>query len=152
DGAIHKANVPENAAKVEFSRRGPAPAYYVVNESGFDRQPPPAEISQGVEIIREFLDAGGNPVTRVKVGEEFLVRLRVRATNRELQPQIAVVDVLPGGVEPVIEIRPPADSATPGADPAMRRSRGESSALPIGVAGKSDWRPSHVDVREDRLI
>jgi uncharacterized protein YfaS (alpha-2-macroglobulin family) len=25
-------------------------------------------------------------------------------------------------------------------------------ALPIGVASKSDWTPSHVDVRDDRLV
>ena len=112
------STLSENAAKVQFSKDSPLAAYYVLNESGFDRKMPAAEINQGIEIIREFLDLKMNPVTRVKVGEEFLVRLRLRATNRDRLPQLAVVDLLPGGVEAVLELRPPADSSTPGADPA----------------------------------
>jgi uncharacterized protein YfaS (alpha-2-macroglobulin family) len=151
-GAIRKANLSEAAARVQFSRSGTAPAYYSLSESGFDRNPPTTEKSDGVEILREFLDAKGNPVARVTVGEEFLVRLRVRATTRDRQPQIAIVDLLPGGVEPVLELQAPADSSTPGVDPATQRQAGASASLPVGVPGKSDWVPSHVDVREDRLI
>jgi hypothetical protein len=77
DGAIRRVDLAEAAAKVQFSRRGTAPAHYVVNESGFDRNPPTAEMSQGVEIIREFLDAKGNP-SRVTVGEEFGPAARAR--------------------------------------------------------------------------
>jgi uncharacterized protein YfaS (alpha-2-macroglobulin family) len=152
DGAIRKADLSEAAAKVQFSRRGTVPAYYSVSESGFDRNPPTTEKSEGVEIIREFLDAKGNPVSRVTVGEEFLVRLRVRATTRDRQPQIAIVDLLPGGIEPALELQAPADSSAPGADPATQRQSGASASLPVGLPDKSDWVPSHVDVREDRLI
>ncbi|HET9268685.1 MAG TPA: alpha-2-macroglobulin family protein, partial [Vicinamibacterales bacterium] len=152
DNAIPKVSLAETAAQVRFSRRGQADAYYVVAESGFDRNPPAAEISQGVEIIREFVDANGTPISRVTVGDEFFVRVRLRATARDHQPQIAVVDLLPGGVEPVLELQPTADSSTPGDDPAMRRQRGAAAALPVGVPGKSDWTPAHIDVREDRII
>ncbi len=152
DGAIRKADLSAAAAKVQFSRRGIAPAYYALNESGFDRTSPTAERSDGVEIIREFLDAKGNPVSRVTVGEEFLVRLRVRATTRERQTQIAIIDLLPSGVEPVLELEPPADSSTRGPDPAIQRQQNASAALPVGLPDKSDWAPSHVDVREDRLV
>ncbi len=109
-------------------------------------------MSQGVEIIREFLDAKGTPVSKVTVGQEFLVRLRIRATRRDRQPQIAVVDLLPGGVEPVLELQPEADSSTPGADPALMRRRSAGGTLPIGVPDKSDWFPTHIDVRDDRLV
>jgi len=95
-GAMPKVNVSESAAKLQFSKDARTLAYYVINESGFDRNPPAAEINQGIEIVREFLDLKGNPLTRAKVGEEFLVRLRVRATRRDRLPQIAVVDLLPG--------------------------------------------------------
>jgi uncharacterized protein YfaS (alpha-2-macroglobulin family) len=37
------------------------------------------------------------------VGEEFWVRLRLRTTNRDRVNQIAVVDLLPGGVEPTLD-------------------------------------------------
>ncbi len=151
-GAIPKVSLSETAARVEFSKGASAPAYYVVNESGFDRNPPAAELSQGVEIIREFIDARGNLLSRVTVGDEFFVRVRVRATNRDRLPQIAIVDLLPGGVEPVLELQPAADSSTPFYDPAMRRQRGASAALPVGLPDRSDWVPSHIDVREDRLI
>jgi hypothetical protein len=152
DAAVRKADLSITAARVQFSRRGTAPAYFALSESGFDRNPPAAETSEGVEIVREFVDAKGNPVSKVAVGDEFFVRLRVRATARDRQPQIAIVDLLPGGVEPVLELQPSADSSTPGADPALQRQRGAAAALPIGLPDKSDWTPSHVDVRDDRVI
>jgi len=127
------------------------PAYFVLNQSGFERNLPAAEMNQGVEIIREFLDLKtSNQITKVKVGEEFLVRLRLRATKRDRLPQLAVVDLLPGGVEAVLELRPPADSTTPGADPANApRAVG---SLPIGLPDKSNWTPQYADVRDDRLV
>jgi uncharacterized protein YfaS (alpha-2-macroglobulin family) len=67
-------------------------------------------------------------------------------------PQIAIVDLLPGGVEPVVELHPAADSSTPDDDPAEVRQRSESSALPVGVPESSNWTPSHLDLRDDRLI
>jgi len=150
--SMPKVAVSDTASKVRFSKSGAPIAYSVLNESGFDRTPPAAEITDGLEIFREFLDAKGAPTTRVTVGEEFFVRLRVRATRRDRQPQIAIVDLLPGGVEPVIELQPTADSSTPDADPALRRRAGAVGSLPVGVPGKSDWSPSHIDVRDDRLV
>ncbi len=64
---------------------------------------------------------------------------------------VAVVDLLPGGVESVLELQPVADSSSPGADPASAQRTG-FGALPIGVAAKSNWVPEHVDVRDDRLV
>jgi uncharacterized protein YfaS (alpha-2-macroglobulin family) len=151
-GALPKAAVSETAAQLRFEKRGPLMAYYAVNESGFDRTLPAAEITQGIEVFREFLDAGGNPTSRVTVGQEFFVRLRVRATKRDRQGQIAVIDLLPGGVEPVLELQAAADTGAPADDPALRRQRGAGGALPIGVPGKSDWFPYHIDVRDDRLV
>ena len=34
----------------------------------------------------------------------------------------------------------------------MLRRRQAARALPVGVPGKSDWFPNHIDVREDRVI
>jgi len=166
-GSIPKVAIADTAAKVQYGRTGQVPAYFVLAESGFDRNPPTAELKQGVEISREFVDDKGNLLTRVNVGQEFFVRLRVRALNRDRQPQIAIVDVLPGGVEPVLELQPTADSSAPGNDPALRQEReanrrvsaqgsqplmGRFGALPLGVAAKSDWVPQHLDVRDDRII
>jgi uncharacterized protein YfaS (alpha-2-macroglobulin family) len=86
----------------------------------------------------------------VKVGEEFFIRLRLRTTGRERLDQVAVVDLLPGGTEAVVERQTTADSSEPGADPASVRAR--PSALPVGVPGVTTWAPNHVDLRDDRLV
>jgi uncharacterized protein YfaS (alpha-2-macroglobulin family) len=151
-GAIPTVAVSEGAARLRFRRQGDTTAYYVIAESGFDRNPPAESASQGIEITREFVDASGNVLTSVKVGDEFFVRLRMRATSRDRVPQVAIVDLLPGGVEPVLELQPAADSNTPQADPALASGRSGPRALPVGIPDKSDWRPDHVDVREDRFI
>jgi len=120
-----KAIVPVGAANVQFTREGSFPAYYSIDESGFDRNPPAAEIGRELEVIHEFLDMKGNVTTKVSVGEEFWVRLRVRTTARERVNQIAVVDLLPGGVEPTLD----------------------------GLAGPgTNWAAEYVDRRDDRVI
>ncbi len=78
------------------------------------------------------------------------MRIRLRATKADRLPQLAVVDLLPGGVEAVLELRPPADSSAPAADPATTGAG--SSALPIGLPEKSNWHPDYADVRDDRLV
>jgi len=120
-----KVAVPPGLANIGFTRDGSLPAYYAVNESGFDRNPPAADTNNGLEVIHEFLDAKGNVITKVKEGEEFLVRLRLRATNRSRVSQVALVDILPGGVEPTLDRQP-----GPG----------------------STWRPEYADFRDDRVI
>jgi len=137
-GGTGKFGTAEVAAgKVTMRKQGGLAAYYSVQESGFDRNAPTAGSSQGIEVIHEFLDKSGNVVTRVRVGEEFLVRVRVRAVKRAWVPQVAVVDILPGGTEPVVELR----AATE-----------QGSSLPVGVPEKSTWKPQHVEVREDRVV
>jgi len=86
----------------------------------------------------------------VKVGDEFFVRLRLRTTAVAQLEQVAVVDLLPGGTETVLELQPQADSSQPGADPAL--SGGGASRLPVGVTALSNWTPDHLDVRDDRLV
>ncbi len=58
-GALPKVSISQSAARVQFRREGPLPAFYALNETGFDRNPPVAVLSQGVEIIREYLDHEG---------------------------------------------------------------------------------------------
>ena len=151
-GSMPKVPISESAAKIQFTKDGPMLAYYAVNESGFDRNSPAADVNQGIEIIREFVDLKGDPINKPKIGEEFLVRLRLRATKRDRLFQVAVVDLLPGGVEPVLELQPPADTANAGIDPAVARGQASFGRLPIGLPDKSTWHPYHVDVRDDRVV
>ena len=151
-GPMPKVRIPQTAARLEFAKDGPVPAYYVVNESGFDRNPPSTELNKGIEIIHEFLNTDGNPLTRATVGQEFFVRIRIRATDRDRVPQVAVVDLLPGGTEPVTELPLPADTSAAGVDPALMRRQAAVATLAVGVPERSDWIPNHVDVREDRVV
>ena len=150
--AMPKVSIGETASKVQFSKQGTLPAYFAIDESGFDRRPPAADFARGIEIIRDFVDDKGAPLARVTIGQEFFVRLRLRATTRDRLDQVAVVDLLPGGVESVLELQPPSDTSQAGVDPALARQQAAASALPIGIPSKSDWVPYHVDLREDRLI
>ena len=150
-GVMPRADLSTGAARVQFTKEGPFAAYYAIDESGFDRNPPSAT-SQGIEVFHEFLDLHGSPTTKVRVGEEFLVRVRLRATSRSRLRQIAVVDLLPGGTEAVLELRPAADSSTPSPDAAFSRQPAGHSGLAIGLPDKSNWTPQHADVRDDRLV
>ena len=152
DGPMPKVSIPQSTARLRLSKDGRVPAYYVVNESGFDRNQPAAALNKGIEIIHEFLDANGGPLTRATVGQDFLVRVRLRTTDRDRVSQVAVVDLLPGGIETVAELQLPADTSAAGVDPALMRRRAAVATLPVGVAERSDWIPNHVDVREDRVV
>ena len=47
---------------------------------------------RGLEVIREYLDAQGKPVTQIKMGDRIDVRLKFRATGGKYVPSIAFVD------------------------------------------------------------
>ena len=151
-GAMPQVSVSESAAKVAVHKAGSAAGLLRARRIRIRRQPQTTEVRQGVEILRDFVDDKGTVLTRVTVGQEFFVRMRLRALDRDVYRQVAVVDVLPGGVEPVLEVQAQADSSTPGQDPAMQRQANVARTLPIGVPGKSDWSPHHVDVRDDRVV
>jgi uncharacterized protein YfaS (alpha-2-macroglobulin family) len=120
-----KVTVPAGDGNVQFTRDGSVPAYYALSESGFDRNAPAKDVNQGLEVIHEFVDDKGTVLTTVKEGQEFFVRLRLRSTTRDRVNEVAVVDLLPGGVEPTLDRNP-----GPG----------------------SNWTPEHVDFRDDRVI
>jgi uncharacterized protein YfaS (alpha-2-macroglobulin family) len=143
--------ISETAASLSLSKEGPLPEYYSLNESGFDRNPPTNSIQQGLEILHDFVDAAGNPIQRIRSGDEFFVRTRFRTLSRDYV-SVAVVDMLPGGVEPVIELQPTANSSTPGADPAARGPGSGVASLPIGVPDRTTWQPQFADVRDDRVV
>ena len=158
-----RAPVPQGFVSVQMQRsHGDAPAFYVISEAGFDRTTPVAELRQGLEITRDYLNLDGEPLTQLRVGDEFLVRLRMRTTERDYFNQIAVVDLLPGGVEPVFN--PPAEvpreaAADSGAEgmqeEGMESEDTEEPATwqpPIGEPDRNDWYPDYADVRDDRVV
>ncbi|RMT93061.1 hypothetical protein ALP39_02642 [Pseudomonas marginalis pv. marginalis] len=159
-GQPPRAAVPGATQKLVMEKSDGPAAFYMLSEAGFDKGAKLKPINNGLEIIHEYLDLKGEPVSKVAVGEEFLVRLRLRATDRDQVQQVAVVDLLPGGVEPVYNLPPEPEAAS------TEESEGDDSEYvetadgeeadtwqaPIGETELSNWQPDYVDVRDDRVV
>ncbi len=130
-----------NATKLKFGNEGNLTTYFAVAESGFDKAPPMSELKSGMEIIREYVDAEGKPITAVKVGQELTVRLKFRTIGRDLVPNVALVDLLPGGFEPVLN---PIDA--PEVQPAKK------GAFVNRLGNVGGWNVEYADVREERVV
>jgi hypothetical protein len=162
-GLVARAALGPDPATLRFTAQGAA--WYALVESGFDREPATTALADGIEVFREYLDAQGVAVGTVRLGDEVTVRLRIRATTRAEVPDVALVDLLPGGFEPVLV--PPADErdamqgAAAGAAPGAAGNAGATAAGSSGVsagppgsrlAGGGSWRLQHAEVREDRVV
>ncbi|MDR2695636.1 MAG: alpha-2-macroglobulin family protein, partial [Deltaproteobacteria bacterium] len=72
----------------------------------FDRTPPP-EASSGLTLQRRYLDGKGQAVSSARLGDVLTVELTARAEKGAIS-NVALVDLLPGGFEPVLEKKAPA--------------------------------------------
>ena len=167
------ATFSPGATAIRLGAEGPFGAYYVVSEAGFDATLPDKPMAKSVEVFRTFESADGKPVTTVKLGEELTAVVRVRALGRPAINELAIVDLLPGGFEPVVQqaaTPPPGDGAgdeeagSAGSDdegaegdttdeqPAGAGvAAGQPYALPIALPGAT-FQPEFGDVREDRVV
>ena len=137
--ALAALKLPPDTAKVKLGNQGDLPLFYSWAESGYERALPKEAKSQGMEIIHAFLNAKGVVVNEAQLGEEVTVRVRVRSTEKSSLPSVALVDILPGGLEPVLSS--PSDDDSPDT-PLWRRRLG----------GKSSWNIDYADIREDRVV
>jgi hypothetical protein len=120
-------------------------AYYSMSSAGFERKPVTTPLHEGLEINREYLNAKGEPVQSVKTGEEILVRLRMRAVSRDYVDNIAIIDLLPGGFEPVL------NSAAQAGD-AAETTEGSHHRWFNRLGSLGNWYPSYADIRDDRVV
>jgi hypothetical protein len=123
-----------DSRQLHFSNDTGASGYFAVTNAGFDLTPSAAELRQGIEILREYVNTQGEPVTTVESGEEITVRLRMRSLDQAYVSNVAVTDLLPGGFEPVLNSAPPAGAAA------------------FDRLGGGNWRPQFADIREDRVV
>ena len=100
--AFGKAQLPVAAEEVHIAPANGLGVYYAITESGFDKAVPTEALAQGLELDRAYLDAGGEPVAKVRVGDEVTVRLRVRSL-RGWVDNVAITDLLPGGLEIMVD-------------------------------------------------
>ncbi|MFK5913251.1 MAG: MG2 domain-containing protein [Woeseiaceae bacterium] len=116
----------EEAKAIHIDSEDDHNLFYQVTEAGFDKALPVKDIKQQLEVQREYRNAKGDVIDTVTLGEEVHVYLKVRALDNKHHYNIAVVDLLPGGFEVVLD-----------------KSLSEN---------QSGWKPQYVDSREDRMI
>ena len=146
---LAKAGVPVDTGKLKLSNAGDFPLYYSWAEQGFERNAPQQAISKGLEIFHEVVDAKGVVLTEARLGEEIFVRVRVRSLDKAQVASVALVDVLPGGLEPVLQTAAEADGG------AGSGGGGASANAPMWqrrLGGRGNWQIDYADVREDRVV
>ncbi len=148
---LQSATWSGSATGLRFDNASTLPAWSVVSQSGYDRDVPAKAIKNGLEIIRDYTAAGGKPLGGITVGDEIEVHVKIRATAGKGMGNIAVVDLLPGGFDPVQSLPPPPDAGAQ----AQAGAQGDQTPVPpmptISVTG-STWTPQYADVREDRVV
>lgn len=127
-----------------------APAWYALSQQGFDRVLPAATQSQGLEVQRSYTDADGQPLDAVALGQEVTVVLRLRALGANARGSIALVDLLPGGFEPVMQM-PPQRTGGDDEDESNEDSTQPPPRPTLALPGSS-MHVQHSEVREDRVV
>lgn len=115
------------------------PAWYVVTQSGFDKQQPKEALSRGLEITRDYMNEKGDIVTSAILGEKLYVHIKVRANAKQGVNSVVLVDLLPGGFEVVQQSIEDVDTPE------------DTELSPRGTKG-THWSPDYSDIREDRVI
>jgi uncharacterized protein YfaS (alpha-2-macroglobulin family) len=130
---LQAASWSSGAAALRFTNSSDQRAWAVLDQAGYDRDVPTTAIKNGLEIVRDYTDAKGKPLGAITPGEEIDVHLKIRATGNKGVGDVAIVDLLPGGFDPVLQ--------QPGANGGATVRRPGSS-----------WNPVYTDVREDRVL
>lgn len=172
-GLFPKVAFSGEAKKVRIESQSGYPTFWQVTMAGFDRELPKKEIKEYLEVQREYRDLKGNVITNTALGSEIEVHVKMRSVKSGYHSNVAIVDLLPGGFEVVIEkSRPAIKPVEQQAQPAQRHEQGEGDegegqgegqvvnehhdegprwVSPIGTDA-STWQPDFVDIREDRVV
>lgn len=155
DELFPKVGFTDQATALRFGNDAGIPAFYSIEQSGFDRAAPNSGIKQGLEVIREYTDSSGKPLTSIAMGQQIDVRLKFRGLKADYIGSIALVDLLPGGFELVV---PTQASEVTFAEAASD----ESDAGDSGEMGYAGWQCQicvarqamleYADMREDRVV
>lgn len=100
---LNEASFSNLAEKVRYTVPSGFPYFFIQVQAGFDRDLPKSVIQKGLELTREYLDHDGKPIATAKMGDEIQVRLRVRSLSENSMSHIAIVDLLPSGLEAILE-------------------------------------------------
>lgn len=149
---LARASVPANTDKLRLTNAGDFQLFYSWAEQGYERGVPETATNQGMEIFHDVINAKGESVTEVALGDEVFVRVRVRSLSEKNIANIALVDVLPGGLEPVLQAASDNEATNTGT---AENSNGVAPSAPLWqrrLGNRGSWGVSYADVREDRVI
>lgn len=146
-------NFSPNTARLKFQGPSGLPLFYAVTESGFDMKPPSTALKQGMEIIREYTDDKGSALKSISMGDEITVHIKIRSIDGNVD-DAAIVDLLPGGFEPVLQAAVSETDSSISQDGEYSEDgyapETSSWTSPLGISG--GWQPSYADIREDRVV
>ena len=125
EGLMPEINIKSNISKLKVDSDGDLPLFHQTTQAGFDIDLPTKIVKQGIEIQREYRDANDNTINKINIGEEISVHIKIRSIDGQTHYNTAIVDMLPGGFDVVLE--------------ASRQNQG-------------DFNPEYVDLREDRVL
>lgn len=156
-GLFPTVKFSDQAAALTFTNNTNLNAYYLIEQSGFDRKPPTQAIKQGLEVLREYTDDKGKPITSITMGQQINVHLKFRGLKEGVYSNIALVDLLPGGFELVV---PTEAAQTPFAEAAEgdgESEEGEYDQAAEGwhcqvCVGNVKASLQYADMREDRVV
>lgn len=166
EGLFPQVSFSGQASNVQFASSGDFPAFYHMTQAGFDTKLPSQVIKNKLEVLREYTDSSGKVVSKLKVGDEVDVHVKIRGLDAKRFAHIVIVDLLPGGFEVVIEApKSAAESQTPPENPDVesgdappeperdtRLGTGIAVAAQTSAYAQSSWQPEYRDTREDRVV
>lgn len=124
-GLMPEIEIDNEISNLKIISTNELPLFHQSTEAGFDIELPSDIVKRGIEIQREYRDADGKVIDRIAMGEEVTVHVKLRAIDDHHHYNTAIVDLLPGGFDIVLE--------------ASRRNQGS-------------FHPDYVDLREDRVL
>jgi uncharacterized repeat protein (TIGR01451 family) len=116
----------DKAKKIRIVNEKTINLFYQVIQTGFDRKLPQYPIIKGIQIYKEYTDGEGNDVDEVAIGDEIEVHIKIRSIGTNDVNNIAIVDMLPGGFEVVLDT--------------VRKEEGTTLDV------------DYIDAREDRVV
>lgn len=138
---LAQATVPRDTKLLKLKSTSPLPLFYGWAESGYERTQSTKALLHGLEVTQVLLNAKGESVSQVQVGEEVTVKLTVRALDRDAVRQVALVSILPAGLEP-IEQPTSTDDESDAEKPIWLRR----------IGGQGNWSLEYAQMRDDRVV
>jgi uncharacterized protein YfaS (alpha-2-macroglobulin family) len=99
-----KMKLNDSRSALYLKNPSKSPFYFSINRSGFDKTKFESELVSGLQITKTLFNEQNSPVTRAKIGEELLVEIAIQAKDGKQHDNVAIVDLLPGGFEPILDM------------------------------------------------